>query len=48
VLAMEFSACSEDLARTIHAHPTISEALQEAALSLEKRTLHLPIGKLPS
>ncbi|WP_027158069.1 dihydrolipoyl dehydrogenase [Methylobacter luteus] len=48
VLAMEFSACSEDLARTIHAHPTISEALQEAALSLEKRTLHLPVGKLPS
>jgi dihydrolipoamide dehydrogenase len=48
VLAMEFSASSEDLARTIHAHPTISESLHEAALALEKRTLHLPIGKLVS
>jgi dihydrolipoamide dehydrogenase len=41
VLAMEFSASAEDLARTIHAHPTISEALQEAALALANRTLHL-------
>jgi len=48
VLAMEFSASSEDLARTIHAHPTISESLHEAALALEKRTLHLPVGKLVS
>jgi dihydrolipoamide dehydrogenase len=47
-LAMEFSASGEDLARTIHAHPTISEALHEAALSLEKRTLHLPVGTLAS
>lgn len=46
VLAMEFSASSEDLARTIHAHPTISESLHEAALALDKRTLHLPAGKL--
>lgn len=43
VLAMEFSASAEDLARTIHAHPTISEALHEAALALANRTLHLPV-----
>jgi dihydrolipoyl dehydrogenase len=42
VLAMEFSASSEDLARTIHAHPTISEAMHEAALALDGRSLHLP------
>ena len=41
VLAMEFSASSEDLARTIHAHPTLSEALHEAALGVEKRSLHI-------
>jgi dihydrolipoamide dehydrogenase len=41
VLAMEFSASAEDLARTIHAHPSVSEALHEAALSLDNRTLHL-------
>ena len=45
VLAMEFSASSEDLARTIHAHPTISEAMQEAALALNNRSLHLPPEK---
>lgn len=42
VLAMEFSASAEDLARTIHAHPTISETMHEAALSLAGRALHLP------
>ena len=42
VIAMEFSASSEDLARTIHAHPTISEAMHEAALALDNRALHLP------
>ncbi len=42
VLAMEFSASAEDLARTIHAHPSIAEALHEAALALDKRALHLP------
>ena len=42
VLAMEFSASAEDLARTIHAHPSISEALHEAALALGNRALHLP------
>ncbi|MGR8936037.1 MAG: dihydrolipoyl dehydrogenase [Gammaproteobacteria bacterium] len=49
VLAMEFSASAEDLARTIHAHPTISEALHEAALALANRTLHLPLeDKMPA
>lgn len=43
VLAMEFSASAEDLARTIHAHPTISEAMHEAALALDNRALHLPV-----
>jgi dihydrolipoamide dehydrogenase len=42
VVAMEFSASSEDLARTIHAHPSISEALHEAALALDKRSLRIP------
>jgi len=42
VLAMEFSASAEDLARTIHAHPSISEALHEAALAIDNRALHLP------
>ncbi|MGR8979578.1 MAG: dihydrolipoyl dehydrogenase [Gammaproteobacteria bacterium] len=42
VLAMEFSASSEDLARTIHAHPTLSESLFEAALDLKKMGLHMP------
>ena len=40
VLAMEFSASSEDLARTIHAHPTLSEAVHEAALAVDKRAIH--------
>ena len=40
VVAMEFSASSEDLARTIHAHPTLSEALHEAALACDKRAIH--------
>jgi dihydrolipoamide dehydrogenase len=40
VVAMEFSASAEDLARTIHAHPTISEALHEAALACDKRSIH--------
>ena len=40
VVAMEFSASAEDIARTIHAHPTISEALHEAALACEKRAIH--------
>ncbi len=36
---MEYSASSEDLQRTIHAHPTLSEALHEAALSVDKRAI---------
>ena len=41
VLAMEFDGCVEDLARTIHAHPTLSEAMHEAALAVEKRAIHI-------
>ena len=40
VLAMEFGASSEDIARTCHAHPTYSEAIKEAALAIDKRTIH--------
>ena len=39
-VAMEFGASSEDIARTCHAHPTFSEAIKEAALSVEKRAIH--------
>jgi dihydrolipoamide dehydrogenase len=41
VLAMEFGASSEDIARTCHGHPTESEAIKEAALAVAGRTLHL-------
>lgn len=41
VLAMEYSASSEDIARTIHAHPTLSEAVKEAALGLGTGAIHL-------
>lgn len=41
VLAMEYGASSEDLARTIHAHPTLSEALHEAALAVDGRAIHM-------
>lgn len=40
VVAMEFAASAEDLARTIHAHPTISEAIHEAALAVDSRPIH--------
>ncbi len=40
VVAMEFSAASEDLARICHAHPTLSEVMHEAALACDKRSLH--------
>ncbi len=40
-IAMEFGAASEDIARTCHAHPTLSEAVKEAALAVEKRTIHM-------
>ncbi len=42
VLAMEFSASTEDLQRTIHAHPTLAEAVHEAALAADKRALNYP------
>ncbi len=41
VVAIEFGASSEDLARTSHAHPTLSESLKEAALAVAGRTLNL-------
>jgi dihydrolipoamide dehydrogenase len=40
VVAMEFHASSEDIARIVHAHPTLSEVMHEAALSVDKRPLH--------
>jgi dihydrolipoamide dehydrogenase len=40
VVAMEFGASSEDIARICHAHPTLSEALHEAMLAVDKRSLH--------
>ncbi len=40
VVAMEFAGASEDLARIIHAHPTLSEAIHEAALAVDKRAVH--------
>jgi len=40
VLALEYQASAEDLARTIHAHPTLSEAVHEAALAVDGRAIH--------
>jgi dihydrolipoamide dehydrogenase len=40
-LAMEFQASAEDLQRTIHAHPTLAEALHEAALAVDKRAIDI-------
>jgi dihydrolipoamide dehydrogenase len=40
VVAMEFRASSEDIARICHAHPSLSEATKEAALAVDKRTLN--------
>ena len=40
VMSMEFSASSEDIARIVHAHPTLSEVLHEASLAVDKRALH--------
>ena len=42
VLALEYSASTEDLQRTMHAHPTLSEALHEAALAADKRAIDMP------
>ncbi len=41
VVLMEFGGSSEDLARTCHAHPTMSEAVKEAAMAVEKRAIHI-------
>ncbi|MGY6768259.1 dihydrolipoyl dehydrogenase [Komagataeibacter sp. NFXK3] len=40
-MAIEFGASSEDIARTCHAHPTLSEAVKEAALDVDKRAIHI-------
>ncbi|MCK5382314.1 MAG: dihydrolipoyl dehydrogenase, partial [Gammaproteobacteria bacterium] len=41
VMALEFDASSEDIARTIFAHPTLSEAMHEAALAVDGRSIHM-------
>jgi len=41
VTAMEFKAASEDIARIVHGHPTLSEVVKEAALAVDKRTLNM-------
>jgi dihydrolipoamide dehydrogenase len=41
VIAMEFGASAEDIARTCHAHPTLNEAVKEAALAVDKRPIHM-------
>ena len=41
VAVMEFGGSSEDLGRTVHAHPTLSEAVKEAALAVDKRAIHI-------
>jgi len=40
-IAMEFGGSAEDIARTCHAHPTLNEAVKEAALAVDKRALHM-------
>ena len=40
-VAMEFGASAEDVARTCHAHPTLTEAVKEAALAVDKRAIHM-------
>jgi dihydrolipoamide dehydrogenase len=41
VIAMEFGASAEDIARACHAHPTLPEAVKEAALAIDKRAIHM-------
>lgn len=41
VVAMEYKAASEDIARTVHAHPTLNEAVKEAALAVLGRAIHI-------
>ena len=45
VLALEFSASTEDLQRTIHAHPSLAEAFHEAALAVDNKALNFPNNK---
>ncbi|MCX6129783.1 MAG: dihydrolipoyl dehydrogenase [Proteobacteria bacterium] len=40
VMAFEYSASAEDVARSVHAHPTLAEVIKEAALAVDKRSLH--------
>ena len=40
VIAMEFGASAEDIARTVHGHPTLAESMHEAALASDKRAIH--------
>jgi dihydrolipoamide dehydrogenase len=40
-VAMEFGASAEDIARCVHAHPTLAETLKEAALAVDKRTINI-------
>jgi dihydrolipoamide dehydrogenase len=40
-IAMEFGAAAEDIARTCHAHPTLTEAVREAALAVDGRAIHM-------
>jgi dihydrolipoamide dehydrogenase len=42
VLAMEFEASTEDIQRTIHAHPSLAEAIHEASLAVDNRALNYP------
>ena len=41
VVAMEYKAAAEDIARIIHAHPTLNEAIKEAALAVDGRAIHM-------
>jgi dihydrolipoamide dehydrogenase len=41
VMAMEFGASAEDIARAFHAHPTLNEAVKEAALAVAGRAIHI-------
>jgi dihydrolipoamide dehydrogenase len=41
VMAMEFGGAAEDIARAFHAHPTLNEAVKEAALAVEGRPIHI-------
>ena len=40
VTVMEFGGSAKDIARTVHGHPTLAEAMHEAALAVDKRAIH--------